>query len=353
MSAKMVIEEGLYGTELNQRSKKVLRAVVQSYINTAEPVGSKTIAEKFDFGLCSATIRNIMAGLEELGYLTQPHTSAGRVPTDKGYRFYVNSLRAEPESPSVLKGFHSRLEVKRDLNDLMQETSRMLSFMSHYLGVVLAPKWSETIYKKIEFIKLKGKRILLIFITEEGIVQNRIIDSEEELSQKDLSRIAEFLNRRLRGFPLKEVRQKLEEEIREDRAYCNRIIANALKLYYHMLDIEQKGNLYIGGMTEVFDLSDFSDIVKIKKIFKAIEDKHLLIRLLDIAMETEGIQVFIGSENPCIEMHDCSMITSTYREKERVIGTLGVIGPKRMNYREVISIVDYTAKLLSRILTEG
>lgn len=348
----MVIES-LYDKELNQRSKEVLKAVVQSYINTAEPVGSKTVTERFNFGLCSATIRNIMANLEDMGYLTQPHPSAGRIPTDKGYRFYVDSLTVEPETSSITEEFNSRLAVRKDLSDLMQETSRMLSLMSHYLGVVLAPRWSETIYRKIEFIKLKGKKILVIFITEEGIVQNKIIEVEEDLSQKDLGRIAEFLNRRLKGLPLKEVKHKIEEELREDRVYCDRIIEKALRLYYQIIDIEMKGNLYIGGMMEVFDLPDFSDIVKIKKIFKAIEDKYLLIRLLDSAMETEGIQVFIGSENPCLDMHDCSMITSTYREKERVIGTLGVIGPKRMKYPEVISIVDYTAKLLSRILTEG
>lgn len=349
-------KEGSKDIELNGRSEDVLKAIVQSYISTAEPVGSRTVTKRYDFGLCSASIRNIMADLEEMGYLTQPHTSAGRVPTDKGYRFYVDSLievDREEALDFLIEELNSRLGMKRDLNDLMQETSRILSFMSHHLGIVLAPKWGDTIYRKIEFIRLKGRKILMIFITEEGIVQNKVLEFEEDLTQKDLGRIAEFLNRRLRGLSLKEVKQKVEEEIKEEKAYYDRIVENALKLYRMIIEIERAGNIYIGGMLEVFNLPDFSDIEKIKRLFKAIEDKQTLIRLLDRAVESEGIQIFIGSENPCLEMQDCSMITSTYKDKERIIGTLGVIGPRRMNYREVITIVDYTARLLSRVLTEG
>lgn len=356
----MRINDVMDENELDRRSREVLKAIVQSYITSAEPVGSKTVTEKFNFGLCPATIRNIMADLEGSGYLTQPHTSAGRIPTDRGYRFYVNSMRLEseksPESSyrnSLFEEFNSRLEVKKDLSDLMQETSRVLSFMSRQLGVVLAPRLSETTFRKIEFIKHKGKRIFVIFITEEGIVQSRLIEYEEELTQKDLSRIAEFLNRRLKGLTLKDVKERIMEEIKNEKAYLNKIVEKAIGLYLKIIEFELGGDLYIGGMAEVFNLPDFSDISKIKRIVRTIEDKNLIINLLDRAMESEGIQVFIGSENPCLEMSDCSMVTSTYREGGRVIGTLGIIGPKRMNYSEVISIVGCTAKLLSRVLTEG
>jgi heat-inducible transcriptional repressor len=342
--------------ELNERDKDILKAVVQSYISTAEPVGSRTVTRRFDFGLCSATIRNIMADLEEKGYLSQPHTSAGRVPTDKGYRFYVDTLievEKERYTDSIIDELNSRLGVRSDLKDLMEETSRMLSYMSHHLGVVLVPRWGETIYKKIEFIKLKGKKVLVIFITEEGIVQNRVIESEEDLAQRDLVRIAEFLNRKLKGLPLKEVKKRISEEMDEEKARYDRIIEKALSLYRLIIGMERVGDLYIGGMAGVFDLPDFSDVSSIKRLFKAIEDKQTLIKLLDRALDSEGLQVYIGSESHCHEMWDCSIITSTYKERERIIGTLGVIGPRRMNYREVISIVDYTARYLSRVLTEG
>lgn len=361
-SAKGEREMGLSGMGLSERSREVLRAIVQSYIGTAEPVGSRTVTRRYNFGLCSASIRNIMADLEEMGYLSQPHTSAGRVPTDKGYRFYVNTLMEDGTeiaagggqgSGVLVDELRTRLEVRGDLDTLMQETSKVLSFMSHNLGVILAPRWGGTIYRKIEFIKLKGRRVLVVFITEEGIVKDRVIEAEEELTQRDLVRIAEFLNRRLKGLPLKEVRVRIEKEMREEEARYDRIVEGALRLYGRLIDIERAWGIYIGGISEVFDLPDFSDISKIKRLFKAIEDKERLIGLLDRAMEAGGVKVFIGSENPCLEMQDCSMITSTYKECDRVIGTLGVIGPRRMDYQEVITIVDYTARFLSRLLSKG
>lgn len=345
--------------ELSDRNRDILRAVVQSYINTAEPVGSRTVSKRFDFGLCSASIRNIMADLEEMGYLSQPYTSAGRVPTDKGYRFYVNNL-VEESSVTIgerhreilVEEFRTRL-ASSDMNQLMQEASKVLSFMSHNLGIILAPKCGETIYRKIEFIKLKPRRVLVVFITEEGIVQDKVIETEDEITQRDLIRIAEFLNAKLKGVPLKDVRRKIEEELREEEARYDRLVERALRLYNQILEMERAGEIYIWGMAEVFELPEFSDVTKIKRLFKAIEDKHTLISLLDTTMEAEGVRVFIGSENPCHEMQDCSMITSTYSGRERVIGIVGVIGPRRMDYREVISIVDYTAKFLSRVLRKG
>jgi heat-inducible transcriptional repressor len=345
--------------ELSDRNRDILKAVVQSYINTAEPVGSRTVSKKFDFGLCSASIRNIMADLEEMGYLSQPYTSAGRIPTDKGYRFYVNNLDEESSvtigerhREILVEEFRTRL-ASSDMNQLMQEASKVLSFMSHNLGIILAPKCGETIYRKIEFIKLKARRVLVVFITEEGIVQQRVIETEDEITQRDLVRIAEFLNAKLKGVPLKDVRRKIEEELREEEARYDRLVERALRLYNQILEMERAGEIYIWGMSEVFELPEFSDVTKIKRLFKAIEDKHTLINLLDRTMEAEGVRVFIGSENPCHEMQDCSMITSTYRGRERVIGIVGVIGPRRMDYREMISIVDYTAKFLSRVLRKG
>lgn len=346
--------------DLNERKKEVLKAVVQSYINTAEPVGSRTVSKQYDFGLCSASIRNIMADLEEMGYLSQPHTSAGRVPTDKGYRFYVDSLMEDGTVVMLGERYREiladelkfRLEVRGDINQLMHEITRVLSFMSHNLGIILGPQLGDAVYRKIEFIKLRSGKVLVIFVTEEGIVKDRLIEGEEELAQNDLVRIAEYLNRRLKGVPLKEVRRRIEEELKEDKIRYDRIVENALRLY-NQIDIERGSDIYIGGMSEVFDLPEFSDVSKIKRLFKAIEDKTVLIDLLDRVLDSEGVQVFIGSENPCHEMKDCSMITSKYKGRERVVGILGVIGPRRMNYREVISIVDNTAKFLSHVLSGG
>ncbi len=341
---------------LNERCQEILKVVVHSYIDTAGPVGSRTITKRYNIGLSPATIRNIMADLADMGFLTQPHTSAGRVPTDKGYRFYVDSIinsKGFRDINNAEKEMSSRLEItKGDIKGLMQETSRMLSLLSHYLGVVLAPRLEDSTYKRMDFVRLKDRHILVIFISDEEIVHNRIIEIDEDITQKDLNRISNFLSRELYGLSLKEVRRKIFSKMYEEKMQCDRLIKRALSICREMVMAGSEGDVYIGGIADLLDLPEFADLRKIKELFKAIEDKHLLLKLLDKTMETDGLRVFIGEENPLCEMKNCAIVTSTYKEGDKPLGALGIIGPTRMNYSEVIPIVDYTAMLLSRLLSQ-
>ncbi|MBI5025645.1 MAG: heat-inducible transcription repressor HrcA [Nitrospirae bacterium] len=341
-------------TELNERNRKILWAIIQSYINLHEPVGSRQVTKKYSLGLSPATIRNIMADLEEQGYLSQPHSSAGRVPTDKGYRVYVNTLIKEYD-PSFNKDTLNELTCKlecitKDIIRLIRETSKTLSMLSHYLGVATLPKPSEMILKRIEFIKHKKDQILGILISEEGIVRDRIFSVKENFSQKDLDKITEYLNYEFKGLTLEEVSAKIILQISMEKTICDRLISNALKLCNEAIAVANN-ELYIDGIYEAFDLPDFANMARIKELFNAIKDKHLIIKFLDEIMRLDGIQVFIGSENPFAEMKDLSIVASTYNDGRRTLGSIGIIGPTRMNYSDVISIVDHTAKTLTQILS--
>ena len=339
--------------ELDERNKKVLQAVIDSYIASGSPVGSAVLVKRYDFGLSSATLRNIMSELEELGFLTHPHTSAGRVPTDRGYRYYIDSLISiQHETDTIgdhlrqIPEFHSG-----DLPGLMEEASRFLASLSRCAGVVLAPTEPEGKYKHIEFIRLRGRQVLLIFVTITGMVQNKLIELDENISQQELNYFSSYLDPELEQWTLSEIRQQLWEKLREEKVVFSKLMEETLKASVEMQDRDSE-KLYIGGASQVLENPEFANVEKMRILFKAFEDKYKLLKLLDRSVAAQGIKVFIGSENPFFEMQGCSMVISSYQAEAKVIGTLGVIGPTRMQYKQVIQVVDYTAKLLSKLLGE-
>ncbi len=339
--------------ELDERNRKVLQAVIDSYIANGSPVGSAVLVKRYDFRLSSATLRNIMSELEELGFLTHPHTSAGRVPTDLGYRYYIDSLISVQNDSEDFEDhlkevpeFHSD-----DLPGLMQEASRFLASLSRCAGVVVAPSEPEGHYKHIEFIRLRGRQVLLIFVTITGMVQNKLIELDESISQQDLNYFTAYLDTELEQWTLAEIRQRLRDKLHEERLVFSKLMEETLKASAEMQDRDAE-KLYIGGASQVLDSPEFADVEKMKILFKAFEDKYKLLKLLDRSVTAQGIKVFIGSENPFFEMQGCSMVITSYEAGKSVVGTLGVIGPTRMQYKQVIHIVDYTAKLLSKLLGE-
>jgi heat-inducible transcriptional repressor len=339
---------------IEDRIQKVLWAVVDSYILNPDPVGSRFVTKKYAFNLSPATIRNIMADLEEMGFLRQPHTSAGRIPTDKGYRFYVDSLaqREDNEDPRLYRDLSERLEtVIQDIDSLLGETTKTLSKLSHYLGVALSPRPETSTLRLTSLVRYKENEVVLILLTEEGIIKNKFIRLDQDLTQRDLNRIAEYLNAEFAGHTIDEIRSRIVKEMRRDKALCDTLIARAVRICQEALFFDH-GNVFISGLSEVLGLPDFSDLQRIKEISKAIEDKHLIIKLLDTLSATEGVKVVIGSENSASEMNRLSMVVSTYKEGDRPIGTIGVIGPTRMDYLGAITIVDTAAKFLTRIMTE-
>jgi heat-inducible transcriptional repressor len=336
---------------LNDRSKQILEAIIEDYITTAEPVGSRTITRRHPFALSPATIRNVMSDLEELGYLTSPHTSAGRVPTDKAYRFYVDSLLAVRRvSRNEREEIRRRCCIDgRDIGTVLRDTSRTLSSISHYMGVVVAPRFTAAVLRQIEFVKLSGRRLLVILVSQTGAVQNKIIESGEDVSGVDLERMNNYLNGLLQGLTINQIKVRLTEEMENEKTRYDALFSRALSLSQQTIE-DGGSEIFLEGRSNIMELPDFADIGRMKEIFRAFEEKSLLVGLLDRCVEAEGINIFIGAESRLSQMSGVSLITSTYRTGRNSLGVLGVIGPTRMGYANVIPIVDYTAKLVSRIL---
>ena len=339
---------------LNERSKKVLCAVIQNYINYPDPVGSRTVAKKYSFGLSPATIRNIMADLEDMGFLTHPHTSAGRVPTDRGYRFYVDSLitKGDYSNKEVIRGLFRRLESLRDnLDMLFSETTKTISFLSHYLAIAMSPKPDMITLKRIELFSHRANKISAIIFTDEGLIKNKIISTDLNVTQKDLNRIAGYLNSEFSGYTFDEIRQKILKEMSREKMQCDHLISRALSICCEAF-FSSYGDLFIAGLSEVLELPDFADLKKIKELSRAVEDKHAIIKLLDMLSDSDGVQIIIGSENAVDEMKELSLVVSSCKEDDRPIGVIGIIGPTRMNYLKAISIVGTTAKFISKMIVE-
>jgi heat-inducible transcriptional repressor len=339
--------------ELDERNRKVLQAVIDSYIASGMPIGSNVLVRRYDFGVSSATLRNIMAELEEMGFLTHPHTSAGRIPTDRGYRYYIDSLISIANEPEDL-GDQLRQAPSlhgEDLDELMEEASRFLATLSHCAGVVVAPTESETRYRHVEFVRLRGQQVLIIFVTESGIVQNKLIELDESIRQQDLNRFSSYLDDELAHWTLNEVRERLVEKMREEKRVFTQLMDET---YRASLEVQERENekVYIGGASQMLETPEFATVEQMRSLFKAFEDKYKLLKLLDRSVAAQGIKVFIGSENPFFEMQGCSMVVGNYQAGANVVGTLGVIGPTRMQYRQVIQVVDYTSKLLTKLLGE-
>lgn len=337
---------------LSKREENILHAVVNEYISTGEPVGSRTLAKKYCLDLSSASIRNVMADIEELGYLSQPHTSAGRIPSDKGLRYYVDRIL---EARKLTKEERTRIERRyqpQDLEiiDVMKETSGLLSRFSRYAGIIVAPKFGNVIFKHIEFVKLRKNQVLTIFVSKAGIIQNKVVKTEEELSQDELYKFTRYLNEILTDLSLKEVRQKIIAEMKKEKNIYDRLLSRALKLSQETFSSDMEEDVYIDGIFNIFDWPEFGDTEKLKAIFSAFEEKSMLVKLLDQIIQAEGIQVSIGTENQFQEMQSCSIVASPYTWGECTFGTLGVIGPTRMNYCDIVPVVDYIAKMVGRIM---
>ena len=340
--------------DLSERNRSILKAVIQSYIDLAFPVGSQTVTRNYSIGLSPATIRSTMAELEELGYLVQPHTSAGRIPTEKAYRLYVDEI-IEENTPSSF--FNEEfleeqyLGTKReDIHVLLQETTRMLSLLSHYAGVVLAPNVSKDRLHHIEFILMRRGHVLVIQVSKDDLVQHRMIEVDPKLKREDLRRIGVILNDKFSGKTLNEIRQQLLVEMKADKDLYNTHLGKALELARRAMVEQPNEELYVGGTSNMLNLPDFSDMENMRDLFKAFEEKAAILKLLNQCVETPGVQILIGSEMSDLGFNECSMVASNYRSGSHTWGTLGVIGPTRMEYTRVIPLVDHTARLLGRLL---
>jgi heat-inducible transcriptional repressor len=336
---------------LSDRGKRILEAVIEDYIATAEPVGSRTLTRGHGLDLSPATVRNVMSDLEEMGLLVSPHTSSGRVPTEKAYRLYVNSIL---EVKNIARDKQEEIrrrcrQAGKDVGQVLKETSRLLSTTSSYMGVVMAPRLASNLFHQIEFVKLPGHRIIAILISQSGTVQNRLIEVEEDIHPEDLIRMANYLNEQLQGLTIAQVRERLVSEMQSEKVRYDSMMAKALSLSEQTIS-DEAPELFLEGQANILEQPEFADAGRMREIFRAFEKKSTLLDLLDRAMQAQGVQIFIGSESHLLRMEGMSLITSTYMTGKDTVGVLGVIGPTRMGYGRVIPIVDYTAKLISRLL---
>ncbi len=347
--------------DLNARSREILRSVVETYLETGEPVGSRTLSRAAPLSLSPASIRNVMADLEALGLLFSPHTSAGRMPTDAGLRMFVDGLLevgdlSEEERRSIQVQMTSS---DRNVEDLLDEATRLLSGLSRAAGFVLAPRL-ETGLKHIEFVPIDHRRALVVLVTEGGDVENRVIELPQGLPQSTLVEATNFLNSRLRGRTLEEAKTLISSEIETRRAELNELTQDIIEagLATWSGARAQTGednlskSLIIHGRGRLLEnLTAMEDLERVRLLFDELENQRELLQLLSLAGEAEGVRIFIGSESKLFSLSGSSLIVSPYMDMEqRVVGVLGVIGPTRLNYARVIPMVDYTARVVSRLL---
>lgn len=335
---------------LDDRSKLLLKALVERYIADGQPVGSRTLSKETGLDLSPATIRNVMSDLEELGLIASPHTSAGRIPTAKGYRLFVDTMLTARRDEIV------RLPELRTLEHgqpqrVISHAAQLLSNLSQFVGVVMAPKRA-MVFRHIEFLSLSDRRVLVILVSPEGEVQNRIIHTESDFSQSQLQEAANFFNANYSGLPMDQVRERLKKELDALRGEIAELMKAAV-------DIGADGSgetseVIVAGERNLLSVSEFSsDMNNLRRMFDLFEQKAQLVRLLDVSDQAEGVRIYIGGESQVVPYEDLSVVSATYEVDGQVVGTLGVIGPQRMAYDRMIEIVDVTSKLVGNALSHG
>ncbi len=341
--------------QLNERAQHLLRVLVESYIRDGQPVGSRSLSRESGLQLSSATIRNVMADLEELGFVASPHTSAGRIPTDKGYRFFVDSLlKVQPLEAAAVAELERQFEAVRESGkDLVSTVSQLLSSLTRLAGVVTLPRANQASITQIEFVGLSENRVLVVLVYGQREVQNRIIQLERYYSPDELRRASNFLNDQFRGRSLDEVRQEILRQLSETRAHMNQVMLDAISMAQHVFEggaPDGELEYVIKGETNLMSLAELSSVERLRRLFEAFNEKRDFLHLLDHSLRAEGVQIFIGHESGYRILDDCSVVTAPYGSPGSAFGVLGVIGPTRMAYERVIPIVDMTAKLLGAAL---
>lgn len=336
---------------LNDRKKKILQLIIEDYIANAEPIGSRAISRKSELGLSSATIRNEMSDLEELGYLEQPHTSAGRVPSALGYRFYVDSiLSPEKISAREIALIQSWFQVKaRKLDEVFRTTAKILSRMSKNVSIIRTQQETVCEFKYIRFLPMDGQRVILVLVTETGIAENCIINLPEGVSIEDLEHIGQIINRNLSGLAINEIKKEKLDDMCQS-VFSNDFMGKYLFDALHAVQVQSKTDkMFFGGATNLFNQPEFKDVDRIKDLLTMLEEEGLIKDILTVGQES-GMQITIGSENKFSGIQDCSMVQATYRLNGEIVGTFAVLGPTRMKYGKVISVMDYLHKYLQAVL---
>ncbi len=342
-------------SEFESRQNEVLIAILRQHIGTGLPVGSKAVAREVSGALSPATIRNVMAKLELDGFLSHPHTSAGRIPTEKAYRFYVERIKGSGRlPPSIVEFIESGLRADGVLpEDLMPRVSHMLSELSNGVGLALGPALEEKLLEHIKLVKLPEGRILAVLVSRPDFVENKVVRQEEEVSQEDLDRAAQYLNGEFRGWSLRAIRLELAKRAEEARDVFDALLRGLSGLLSEgVLGSDAPGPLFVEGTAKILCQPEFEDAAKIRELLGAFEEKAKLIKILESCLQSAdgSVQVLIGNENPAAAMRDCAIVIAPLRYHSRMVGALGVVGPIRMEYDRTVPTVDYAAHVCSRML---
>ena len=349
----------------DERGRLVLSAIISEHFESGQPVGSRAVSERFAnmTGLSSATIRNVMGELESLGLLEQPHTSAGRVPTDDGYRFYVDNLLGilslSEDDLLLINGELGLGELDEEAPDrLMQRTSQILSALSNNIGIVVSPSLAHDRLQHIEFVNLSEKRVLVVLVSAPGIVHNKVIRMTETFTQDELDKTARYLNAEFGGKSLLAIRSEILKLMHDEKALFDKLLQTAMILCSQSIEGEDEthGEVYVDGTANLLSRGGFADLNKLRQVIRTIEEKSRLVQILNECIEKDGsqtdrVQVIIGRENPDDSLRDCSVIAAPYRiGNDSAVGTLSIIGPTRIEYARMISVVSYLAKMLERMM---
>ncbi len=332
---------------LDDRAKLLLKALVERYIADGQPVGSRTLSKASGLELSPATIRNVMSDLEELGLIASPHTSAGRIPTARGYRLFVDTMLTVQR-----EGLQAPQLAPDQPQKVIANAAQLLSNLSQFVGVVMAPKRS-SVFRHIEFLRLSERRLLVIMVSPDGDVQNRILFTEVDYSQSQLIEAANYLNAHFAGLAIEQVRARVQQELVKLQGEIAQLMQAAVQVSSEALS-QPQDEVVISGERNLLAVSDFShDMGHLRRAFELIEQKTQLMRLLDVSSQAEGVRIYIGGESQIVPMEELSVVSAPYEVDGQVVGTLGVIGPTRMPYDRMIQIVDITARLVSNALSQG
>jgi len=341
--------------DLNERARHLLKVLIEGYISDGQPIGSSLLAKRSGLDLSPATIRNVMASLEDKGYIHAPHTSAGRVPTSQGYRMFVDSLiNVTPLAAQECESLEIELDHCSSSN-LIHSVSNMLSGLTQLTGIVMAPQMDARAIRRIEFVKLSESQVLVVLVMSNNDIENRMIQMDRDVSSTELQQSSNYLNEIIVGKDLKQARNSLLDEMNQVRADMNEMMLSAIDLGEQAMSGMSDNNhedYVVAGRTNLMDYDDLSDVVKLRQLFNAFNEKRDVLGLLDRCMSADGVQIFIGRESGHEVFGDCSVVTAPYQIDDTHIGVLGVIGPQRMHYDRVIPVVDITAKLLSAALNK-
>lgn len=341
--------------ELNDRNRRILLAIINNYLSCGEPVGSRTVAKKFGFRVSPATVRNVMADLDELGLLSQPHTSAGRLPTDQGFRLYVDQLiRFERLSSDVRAQIRSQIEAAGPQpGSALQQAGRLLADLTGQAAMLMVTDSPRTEFRHCALLRIREGQILGILVDHNGVVHDRLLHVDFTATQDELNSAQHLLNERFTGLPLAEIRAQLADALVSNDDDTDALTRRALTLGQALINSRPDAEVRVVGEEHLFEQPEFAEVSTLKMVYRAFQEKTFLIRLLDAAVRSEGLRIFIGSECSYQDCAEVSVIATPISVGSDTLGSLGVIGPKRMNYPRIIPLVDYTARLLGELLGQS